>query len=112
MPHVSEEKNDIMRAGLLSKAIDHITLLIEDWFQGVRPRTLIVPCPYCSEGVLPPVKMQRSYSNVVELLPPMERAERGLECEDGGNEVLCSMAVLKSGVETFPASKVRSEGTL
>ena len=39
-PVVDEEKNDIMRAGLVSKAVEHITLLVEDWFTGVRPRSV------------------------------------------------------------------------
>ena len=36
LPHVDEDKNDIMRAGLLSKTIDHISVLIEDWFTGTK----------------------------------------------------------------------------
>ena len=34
-PVVQEEEHDKMRAGLIAKAVDHITLLIEDWFTGV-----------------------------------------------------------------------------
>lgn len=33
-PVVEEETHDKMRAGFISKAIDHITLLIEEWFIG------------------------------------------------------------------------------
>ena len=36
LPHVDEDKNDVMRAGLLSKSIDHISVLIEDWFTGKK----------------------------------------------------------------------------
>ena len=39
---IDEEKNDIMRAGLLSKAVEHITLLVEEWFTGVRPRFVLL----------------------------------------------------------------------
>ena len=31
---VDEDKHDQMRAGLISKAVDHVTLLVEDWFTG------------------------------------------------------------------------------
>ena len=98
---VTEEKNDIMRAGLLSKTVDHITLLIEDYFQGVRPRTLIVPCPHCSEGDTPPVKMQRSFSEVLELLPAAERVEReaGENEDSGSTSRTASLAVLRNDEE-------------
>ena len=33
-PGVEEERSDMMRAGLLSKSVDHISLLIEEWFTG------------------------------------------------------------------------------
>ncbi len=46
---IDEELHDIMRAGLISKVVDHIQLLIEEWFTGVWPRHLIVPCPCCTE---------------------------------------------------------------
>lgn len=92
---VTEERNDIMRAGLLSKTIDHISLLIEDYFQGVRPKTLVVPCPHCSQGEPPPGRMQRSYSEALELLPPGER-EVGQGEESGSTS---SLAVLRNDDE-------------
>ncbi len=85
-----------MRAGLISKAVDHITLLIEDWFMGVRPKTLVVPCPHCSASATPPIKMERSFSEVLELLPQAEREEKQrmeggvVESAPRGSDVLLS----------------------
>ena len=52
LPHVDEDKNDVMRGGLLSKTIDHISVLIEDWFTGTefpwshsQPRISLVSFP-------------------------------------------------------------------
>ena len=52
LPHVDEDKNDVMRGGLLSKTIDHISVLIEDWFTGTefpwshsQPRIYLVSFP-------------------------------------------------------------------
>lgn len=78
-PVIDEEKNDIMRAGLLSKVFDHISLLVEDWFVGVRPRTSVIPCPFCSEDISRDLaEFKRSFSDNTLLLTPEERAERGL----------------------------------
>ena len=78
-PIIDEEKNDIMRAGLLSKVLDHISLLVEDWFVGVRPRTSVIPCPFCSEDISRDMaELRRSFSDNPMLLSPEERAERGL----------------------------------
>ena len=79
---VSEEKNDKMRAGLLSKVFDHISLLVEDWFVGVRPRTSVIPCPFCSEDISRDLaQLQRSFSENPVLMSPEERAERGLPAD-------------------------------
>ena len=79
---IDEEKNDIMRAGLLSKVVDHITLLVEDWFVGVRPRTSVIPCPFCSEDTPRDVaQFRRSFSNNPMLLSSEERMERGLPAD-------------------------------
>ena len=68
-----------MRAGLLSKVFDHISLLVEDWFVGVRPRTSVIPCPFCSEDVShDQAQFRRSFSNNPILVVPEERAERNL----------------------------------
>ena len=78
-PSVDEEKNDMMRAGLLSKVFDHISLLVEDWFVGVRPRTSVIPCPFCSEDISRDLaQLQRSFSDNPILMSPEERVERGL----------------------------------
>ena len=70
-PVIDEEKNDIMRAGLLSKVFDHIALLFEDWFVGVRPRTSVIPCPFCSEDIpCDLAQLQRTFSNNPRLLTP------------------------------------------
>ena len=79
---INEEKNDIMRAGLLSKVFDHISLLVEDWFVGVRPRTSVIPCPFCSEDISRDMaQLRRSFSDNPMLLSPEERVERGLLAE-------------------------------
>ncbi len=76
---ITEEAHDCMRVGLLSKVVDHITLLVEDWFVGVRPRTLVVPCPHCTANMPhKSVRINRSYSVTLELLPENERRERAL----------------------------------
>ena len=112
-PKLSEDNNDRMRAGLLSKVselliyympvhvqcnttqskntirafkfslsllfqvIDHISLLVEDWFTGVRPRFLVVPCPHCSHALPPhPVKLLRSHSINPELRPSNVEAQQ------------------------------------
>jgi hypothetical protein len=78
-PMVEEEAHDKMRAGLVSKAVDHITLLVEDWFTGVKPRYHLVPCPHCAsrddraeeEGRGPQqVPLLRSFSAETSLKAP------------------------------------------
>ena len=82
-PLIDEEKNDIMRAGLLSKVLDHVSLLVEDWFVGVRPRTSVIPCPFCSEDISHDLaQLRRSFSNNPTLLTPEERVERGLPADE------------------------------
>ena len=61
-PLIDEEKNDIMRAGLLSKVFDHITLLVEDGFVSVWRRMSVIPCPFCSEDISHMAKFKRSFS--------------------------------------------------
>ena len=54
-----------MRAGLLSKVVEHISLLIDDWFVGVRPRSIVVPCPHCTAAKPKgPVLLERSFSTL------------------------------------------------
>ena len=79
-PIINEEKNDTMRAGLLSKVFDHISLLMEsDWFVGVRPRTSVIPCPFCSEDIpCDMAQLRRSFSDNPMLLNPEQRVERDL----------------------------------
>ena len=76
-PIIDEKKNDIMRAGLLSKVFDHISLLVEDWFVAVRPRTSVIPCPFCSEDISHNMaKFKRSFSGNSLLQEQLEK--RGL----------------------------------
>ena len=64
-PTISEDNFDQMRAGLLSKVVEHISLLIDDWFVGVRPRSIVVPCPHCMAAKPKgPVTLERSYSTI------------------------------------------------
>ena len=83
---LTEDKNDQMRAGLLSKIIDHIILLMEEWFIGVRMKIHVVPCPHCTVNAMPPVRMERSCSEVLELLPQAEKEERDRRREELGEE--------------------------
>ena len=46
LPQVDEDKNDVMRAGLLSKSIDHISVLIEDWFTGKKKSPGLIPISF------------------------------------------------------------------
>ena len=63
-PSLSEDRFDQMRAGLLSKVVEHISLLIDDWFVGVRPRSVVVPCPHCTAArAWGPVPLERSFSD-------------------------------------------------
>ena len=58
-------------------------MLVEDWFTGVRPRFLVVPCPHCSHS-LPAVcseenpdnciPLKRSFSLNPHLRPPNEHS--------------------------------------
>ena len=101
-PVVDEEKNDIMRAGLLSKVVDHISLLVEDWFVGVRPRTSVIPCPFCSEDISRDLaEFHRSFSDNPVLLSPEERAEKGLQLSNGQQQptqvqlvVICNLVAI------------------
>ena len=78
-PIINEEKNDIMRAGFLSKVFDHISLLMENWFVGVSPRTSVIPCPFCSEDIpCDMAQLKRSFSDNPMLLNPEQRMERDL----------------------------------
>jgi len=65
-----------MRAGLLSKVMDHILLLMEDLYIGIRDKHLIVPCPHCVCNAKSSTRMRRSFSDVLALLPDKERRER------------------------------------
>ena len=61
---------------LSPKVVDHITLLVEDWFSGVRPRILVVPCPHCSHGLPPgPIPLLRSFSINPNLRPSNEMTQ-------------------------------------
>lgn len=73
---LTEDKNDKMRAGLLSKVMDHIILLMDDWFVGVRQKTIVVPCPHCVLNAPPTARMERSCSDILDLLPHKEKVER------------------------------------
>ncbi len=56
------------------QVVEHISLLVEDWFVGVRPRTLVVPCPHCSANVPHErVPIRRSFSSNPDLLPDFEK---------------------------------------
>ncbi len=101
---ISEETHDRMRVGLLSKVVEHITLLVEDWFVGVRPRTLVVPCPHCTANMPhEPVRVNRSYSVALELLPDTERRERELsnpqEGLDSRTDISSSSGPYRPGLE-------------
>ena len=37
-----------MRAGLVTKVMEHINILVSEWFSGIKPE-LIIPCPHCME---------------------------------------------------------------
>ena len=79
---IDEEKNDIMRAGLLSKVVDHISLLVEDWFVGMRPCTSVVPCPFCSENIASDIaNFKRSFSGNPILLPSEGELRRSSAAE-------------------------------
>lgn len=99
-----------MRAGLLSKVVDHIVLLMEDWFIGVRPKTLVVPCPHCTTNATPPVRMERSCSEVLELLPHEEKVEREGRREEereGRSGKREGSELLQSFSELVTSNKVR-----
>ena len=63
-----------MRAGLVTKVMEHINILVSEWFSGIKPE-LIIPCPYCMESrahtaLRSPIHLPRAFSSdtVVQLL--------------------------------------------
>ena len=73
-PVVEEEAHDKMRAGLVSKAVDHITLLVEDWFRRLLqlsiPTSLRSSFPLSSLPLLSLSLLSLSSSSSSLSLPP------------------------------------------
>ena len=56
-----------MRAGLVTKVMEHVTILVHEWFSGIKPQ-LLIPCPYCMESKPhttenQPIHIQRTYAS-------------------------------------------------
>ena len=56
-----------MRAGLATKVMEHVTILVHERFSGIKPQ-LLIPCPYCMESKPhttenQPIHIQRSYAS-------------------------------------------------
>lgn len=56
-----------MRAGLVTKVMEHITVLVNEWFSGIKPQ-LLIACPHCVESKAhttedQPIHIERSYAS-------------------------------------------------
>lgn len=64
---ITEDAHDRMRAGLLTKVMEHINILVNEWFSGIKPE-LLIPCPYCMVSrvhttVDNPIHLHRAFSS-------------------------------------------------
>jgi len=64
---IDEAVHDRMRAGLVTKVMEHITILVNEWFSGIKPQ-LLIPCPHCVDSkphTTPdrPIHIERSYAS-------------------------------------------------
>ena len=91
---ITEAAHDRMRAGLVTKVMEHIDILVSEWFSGIKPE-LIIPCPYCMESrphtsTDSPIHLPRSFisDDVLQLLT--KPVVRGGEDKDVTNAYVFS----------------------
>ena len=76
---IDEVAHDRMRAGLVTKVIEHITILVHEWFSGIKPQ-LLIPCPYCME----------SKPHTTEINPSIYSAIICQPCCNDGTDFTCT----------------------
>lgn len=83
-----------MRAGLVTKVMEHINILVSEWFSGIKPE-LIIPCPYCVESrphtkLDSPIHLHRAFSSDSVLHSLTNPVVKGGEDEDVSNAYMFS----------------------
>jgi len=83
-----------MRAGLVTKVMEHINILVNEWFSGIKPE-LIIPCPYCMVSrphttANQPIHLHRAFSSNTVLQSLTSAVIRGGEDEDVSNAYVFS----------------------
>ena len=86
---ISEAAHDRMRAGLVAKVMEHINILVNEWFSGIKPE-LLIPCPYCmvsqAHSTLDsPIHLHRAFSSNVVLKSLTSCVIKGGDDEDVSN---------------------------
>ena len=91
---ISEVAHDRMRAGLVAKVMEHIDILVNEWFSGIKPE-LLIPCPYCMASKPPttphsPIHLHRAFSSNAVLNSLTNCVVKGGNGEDVGNAYVFS----------------------
>lgn len=83
-----------MRAGLVAKVMEHINILVNEWFSGIRSE-LVIPCPYCMVSkdhttADNPIHLHRAFSSTPVLQSLTSPVLRGGEDDDVSNAFVFS----------------------
>ena len=109
---ISETAHDRMRAGLVAKVMEHVNILVSEWFSGIKPE-LLIPCPYCMVSrahttLEHPIHLYRAFSNTTVLRSLTSSVVKGGNDEDVSNAYVfsfddCVWLSRKSSVIYCPA---------
>ena len=91
---ISEAAHDRMRAGLVAKVMEHINILVSEWFSGIKPE-LLIPCPYCMVSrphttINSPIHLRRAFSDSTVLQSLTRSVKKGGDDEDVSNAYVFS----------------------